>query len=218
MSDSLQPHGLRHARIPCPSPSPGVCLDSCQLSWWCHSAILSSVTHFLFLPSNFPSIRVFSKESALCFRWPVSASVFSKSIQGWFPLGLTGLISWQSKGLSRVFIRTTVRKASVLQRSAFWTMTANITCTSLRKHRNTAGPPGMYPKEAEKDVQSGDFWVFSERNKIPVLNCIVTKKRQYLWRAWKYTTQISFQKKLQLWETQLPASLLRPLFWIHCSW
>ena len=62
-----------------PSPSPRVCLDSCQLSWWCHSTILSSVTRFLFLPSNFPNIKVFSKESAVCIRWPKTWS-FSFSI------------------------------------------------------------------------------------------------------------------------------------------
>ena len=67
MSDSLQPHGLQHARLPCPSLSPGVCADLCPLSRWCHPTI-SSCCPLLLLPSIFASIRVFSIESALCVR------------------------------------------------------------------------------------------------------------------------------------------------------
>ena len=70
MSDSLQPHGLQHARLPCPSPSPRVCLNSCPLSQWRYPAIWSSLISFSFCPSIFPSIRVISNESALCLRWP----------------------------------------------------------------------------------------------------------------------------------------------------
>ena len=68
MSNSLQPHGLQHTRLPCPSPSPRVCLNSCPLSRWCHPTILSSVI-LLLQSSIFPSIRVFSNELALCIRW-----------------------------------------------------------------------------------------------------------------------------------------------------
>ena len=101
VSDSLWTHGLQHARLPCPSLSPGVCSNSCPLSWWCHPTISSSVTPLLPLPSIFPSIRVFSSESALCIRWPstgASVSVLPMNVQGWFPLGLTGLSSLLSKG------------------------------------------------------------------------------------------------------------------------
>ena len=70
VSDFLWPHGLQHARLPCPSLSPGVCLSSCPLSQWCHPTSSSSSHPLLFLPSVFPSIRVFSNESALCIRWP----------------------------------------------------------------------------------------------------------------------------------------------------
>ena len=71
VSSSLQPHGLQHARLPCPLLSPGVCSDSCPWSRWCHPTISSSVfCCSLLLPSMFPSIRVFSNESALCIRWP----------------------------------------------------------------------------------------------------------------------------------------------------
>ena len=68
MSNSLWPHGLQHARLPCPSSSPGACSNSCPLSQWCHPTILSSA--LLLLPSIFPSIRVFSNELALRIRWP----------------------------------------------------------------------------------------------------------------------------------------------------
>ena len=66
--DCLQPHGLQHTRPPCPSLSPGVCSDSCPLNQWCHPTISFSVIPFAFLPSVFPSIRVFSNELALCIR------------------------------------------------------------------------------------------------------------------------------------------------------
>ena len=67
MSDSLQPQGLQHARLPSPSPTPGPCSNSCPSSCWCHPTISSSVVPF---SSSFPSIRVFSNESVLCIRWP----------------------------------------------------------------------------------------------------------------------------------------------------
>ena len=73
MSDSLRSHGLQHARLPCPSPTPRACSNSCPSSRWCHPTISSHLTfcHPLLLPpSIFPSIRVFSNESALCIRWP----------------------------------------------------------------------------------------------------------------------------------------------------
>ena len=70
MSDSLQPHGLQHARLPCPSPSPGACSNSCPLSPWCHLTNLILCHPLLLLPSTFPSIRVFSNESVLHVRWP----------------------------------------------------------------------------------------------------------------------------------------------------
>ena len=116
MSDSLQPHALQHARPPCPSPTPEVYLNSCQLSWWCHPNHLILCRLLLLLHSISPSIRVFSNESALHIRWPKYWS-FSFNISpsnehsGLIsPLGWTGWISLQSKGLSRVFSNTTVQK------------------------------------------------------------------------------------------------------------
>ena len=71
MADSLWPHGMKDARLPCHSLSPRVCSNSCPLRWWCHQTISSSVTPFLeLLPSIFPSIRVFSNGLTLCIRWP----------------------------------------------------------------------------------------------------------------------------------------------------
>ena len=115
MSDSLWHRGLQHARLPCPSPTPKACSNSCPSSQWCHPTILSSVVPFSSCLQSFPASRVFSSESALRIRLPkywvsASASVLPMNIQSWFPLGLTGLISLLSKGLSRVLSNTTVQK------------------------------------------------------------------------------------------------------------
>ena len=112
MSDSLQPHELQHARLPCPSPTPGACSNSCPSSQWCHPTISSSVIPFSCLQS-FPVSRSFPV-SVLHIRWPKdwSFSFISPltNIQGWFLLRLTDLISLLSKGLSRVFSSTTIQK------------------------------------------------------------------------------------------------------------
>ena len=115
MSDSLQPHGLQHARLPCPSLSPRVCSNSCPLSRWCHPAISSSVVPFSSCPQSLPASGSF--QMSHLFTWggqsigvSASASVLPVNIQGWFPLGWTGWISLQSKGLSRVFSNTIVQK------------------------------------------------------------------------------------------------------------
>ena len=113
MSSSVWPHGLQHARLP--SPSPGACSDSCLLSQWCHPSISSSVVPFSSCLQSFPSSGTFLMSqlftSGGCnIGTSASASVLPMNIQDWFPLGLTGLISLQSKGLSRVFSNTTVQK------------------------------------------------------------------------------------------------------------
>ena len=97
----------------CPSLFPRVCSNSCPLSRWCHPTISSSNHPFSLWPLIFPSIRAFSNEWALHIKWPeywTFKSVLPMNIQGWFPLGLTGLISLQSRGLSRVLSKTTVQK------------------------------------------------------------------------------------------------------------
>ena len=114
MSESLQPHGLQHARLPCLSQSPRACSNSCPLSRWCHPTISSSVVPFSCLQS-FPASGSFLmcwlfESGDQSFEASTAASVLPINIQDWFPLGLTSLISLQSKGLSRVFSNTTVQK------------------------------------------------------------------------------------------------------------
>ena len=109
MSISLQPHGLQHARLPCPSLSSGVCSVLCPLNRWCHPTISSSVAPFLFCHQSFPASGSFPMSWLFTSGGQsikASASVFLMNIQGWFPLGLTGLISLLSRGLSRVFSST----------------------------------------------------------------------------------------------------------------
>ena len=108
VSDSLQPHGLQHATPPCPSPTPGAYSNSCPLIRWCHAAISSSVFPFCSCLQSFPasgSIQMsqFSASGGRSIGVSASESVLPMNIQDWFPLALTGLISLQSKGLSRVF-------------------------------------------------------------------------------------------------------------------
>ena len=114
-SNSLQPHGLQHARLPCPSPTPRACSNSCPLSWWWHPTISSSVVPFSSHPQSFPASVSFQMSQFLAsdgqsIGVSASASVLPINIQDWFSLGLTGLISLPSKGLSRVFSNTTVQK------------------------------------------------------------------------------------------------------------
>ena len=105
MSDSLGPHGLQHARLPCPLPTLGVYTNSSPLSRWCHQAISSSAIPFSSHLQSFPASGSFQ----MTIRWPALASVFRMNIQDWFPLGWTGWISLQSKRLSRVFSNTKVQ-------------------------------------------------------------------------------------------------------------
>ena len=115
VSDSLRPHESQHARPPCPSPSPGVHSDSHPSSRWCHPAISSSIVPFSSCPQSLPASG--SSHMSERFVWSgqsigVSASilVLPMNTQDWSPLGWTGWISLQSKGLSRVFSKTTVQK------------------------------------------------------------------------------------------------------------
>ena len=114
MADSLQTHGLQHARLPCPSPSLRACSNLCPLGRWCCLTISSSVALFSLCLQPFPASGSFPVSWLFASGGQnvgrsASASVLPMNIQGWFPLGLTGLISLQSKGLSRVFSSTTVQ-------------------------------------------------------------------------------------------------------------
>ena len=115
VSNALRPHELQHARPPCPSPTPGVHSNSFPLSRWCHPAISSSVIPFSSCPQSLPASETFPMSQL--FAWggqstgvSASASVLPVTTQNWSPLGWTGWISLQSKGLSRVFSNTTVQK------------------------------------------------------------------------------------------------------------
>ena len=115
VSNSLQPHGLQHARLPCPSPTPGTCSNSCPSSSWCYPTISSSVVSFssclqYFAASGaFPMSQCFISDGQ-SIGSSASTSVLPRNIQDWFLLGWAGLISLQSKRLSRVFSNTTVKK------------------------------------------------------------------------------------------------------------
>ena len=114
VSDSLRPHELQHTRPPCPSPTPGVYLNSCPWSRWCHPAISSSVVLF-YCPQSLPAsgsfpVSQFFTSGGQSIGVSASTSVLPMNIQDWFPLEWTGWISQESKGLPRVFSNTTVQK------------------------------------------------------------------------------------------------------------
>ena len=110
----LRPHGLQHARLPCLSPTPRDCSDSCPSSRWCHPTILSSVVSFSSF--NLSQHQGLFQQSDLCIQvtkvlaFHLQHEFIPMNIQDWSPLGWTGWISLQSKGLSRVFSNTTVQK------------------------------------------------------------------------------------------------------------
>ena len=113
VSDSLRPHELQDARPPCPSPTPWVYPNSCPLSRWCHLTISSSVIPFSSCPQSFPTSGSFQMSQLFASGGQntgvsASTSVLPMNTQDWFPLGRTGWISLQSKGLSRVFSNITV--------------------------------------------------------------------------------------------------------------
>ena len=116
MSDSLGHHKLQHTRLPCTSPTPGACSNSCPSSWWCHPAISSSDVPFSSCLQSFPASGSFPMSQLFASGGESIGALASPSVlpmneySGWFSLGLTGLISLQSKGLSRVFSSTTAQK------------------------------------------------------------------------------------------------------------
>ena len=118
-SDSLRPHESQHIRPPCPSPTPGVHSNSCPLSRWCHPAISSSVIPFSSCPQSLPASESFPMSQLLAGGGQSTgvsalASFLPKNTQGWSPLEWTGLISLQSKGLSRVFSNTLGRRNDLI--------------------------------------------------------------------------------------------------------
>ena len=113
LCDSLWPHGLQHASLPCPSPSPGACSNTCSLGQWCHPTILSSVIPFSYCIQSCPASGCFPVSQPFASGGQsirASASVLKMSTQAQFPLGWTALISLKSKGLSGVFSNITSQK------------------------------------------------------------------------------------------------------------
>ena len=129
MSDSLWPHGLQHARLPCPSPSPRVCTNSYPLSWWCHPTISSSCLQAFLASGSFPVSWLFAS-GGQSIGASASAPVLPMNIQGWYPLGLAGLISLQTKGLSRVFSSPPVWRHQFFSAQSFLLFSSYI-CTWL---------------------------------------------------------------------------------------
>ena len=115
VSDSLWSHELQHTRPPCPSPTPGVHLNPCPSSRWCHQAISSSVVSFSFCPQSFPAsgslpMSQFFTSGGQSIGVSASTSILPMNINDWLSLEWIGWISLQSKGLSRVFSNTTIQK------------------------------------------------------------------------------------------------------------
>ena len=144
MSDSLQSHGLQHARLPCSSPTPGVYSNSCPLSWRCHPNISFSVvpfsSHLQYFPvsGSFPMSQFFTSGGQSI--GASASSVLSMNIQGWFPLRLTSLISFQSKIVSKVFSRTTIQKHQFFSSQPSLWFNSHI-CTWLLEK------PELWPKD-----------------------------------------------------------------------
>ena len=136
MANSLRPHGLQHTRPPCPSPTPGAYSNSCPLSWWCHLTISSSVVPFSCFQSflawgSFPMGQFFAS-GGQSIGASASASVRPMNIQDWFPLGLPGLLSLQSKGLKSL-LRHHSSKTSILRCSAFFIVQLSYPYTTTGK-------------------------------------------------------------------------------------
>ena len=130
MSNSLWPHIPQQARLPCPSLSPRVCSNSCPLSQWYYLTISSCVSPLSSCLQPFPASGSFPMSQLFTsggqsIGTSVSASVLQVTIQGWFPLGLTGSISFPSKGISQVFYSTTIQKNQFFgAQTPLWSITS----------------------------------------------------------------------------------------------
>ena len=143
MFDSVWPHGLQYARLPSSSLFPGALSNSCPLSKRCHHTISASVVPFSSCllsfpePGSFPMSRVFCSDSVLWIRWTTHCSfkisISPNNIQDWFPWGLTGLISLQSKGLSKDFSSTTVWRYQIFGTQPFILASSHIRTWLLEK-------------------------------------------------------------------------------------
>ena len=137
MSDSLLPYGLQNARPPCPSLSPEVCSNSCPLSWWCYLTISFSVVPFFSCPQSFPPSESFPMSWLFTSGGQsigASASVLLINIQGWIPLGLTGLTSLLAvQGTLKSLLQHHSSKTSVRMCSAFFMVQLSHPCVTTGK-------------------------------------------------------------------------------------
>ena len=139
VSDSLQPHGRQHYRLPCSSSTPRVYSNSCPFSWWCHQTISSSVIPFSSHIQSFPASGSFQMcqvfaSGGQSIGVSASASVLPMNIQDWLPLGWIGWISLQSRGLARVFSNTTVQKHQFFRAQLSLQSNSHIHTWLLEKH------------------------------------------------------------------------------------
>ena len=139
MTNSLQPHGLQQCKLPCPSPTPRAYSNSCPLSLWCYPTISFSVIHFSSCLQSFPTsgsfqMSPFFASGGQSIGVSASTSVLPMNTQDWSPLGRTGLISLQSKGLSRVFSNTTVQKHQFLSTQLSLQYNSHIHTQLLKNH------------------------------------------------------------------------------------
>ena len=167
MTDSLLSHGLRHARFPCPSPTSRGCSNSCPSSQWCYPTISPSVLPFFSCLQSFPAsgsfpMSQFFTSGGQSIGAPLS--VLPLNIQDWFPLGLTGLISLQFKGLSRVFSNTTVKKRFILGRCIHIVVKVVLQCWRPGFHHGSGRSPGegngnsLHCSCLENSMDKGAWW------------------------------------------------------------
>ena len=141
MSNSLGPHGLQHFRIPCSSLSPEVCLNLCSLSQWCHPIISSSVTPFSSCLQSFPASGSFPM-SWLFISGDRNIDASGSVLPDWFPLGLTGLSSLLSKGLSRIVSSITIQKHQFfLAQPSLWFNSSHLYMTTRKSAVSTMWRP-----------------------------------------------------------------------------
>ena len=187
MSDSFRPHEPQHARPSCPSPTPRACSISRPSSWRCHPTISSSVIPFSSYLQSFPASGCLPMSQFFASGGPsigasASASVLPMNIQDWSPLGWTGWISLQSKGLWRVFSNITVQSIN----SSALSFLYGPTLTSIHDHWNTQGqmaltaPPSSFPfswiHKASKALPLGSiFWPLNHE----VLSCLRSDATYY---------------------------------------
>ena len=178
MSNSLRPHGPQHARLSGPSPSPGVGSNSCPLSRWCHPTISSSVVPFSSHLQSFPASGSFPMSQLFAsggqsIGVSASTSVLPMNIQDWLPLGWTGWISLQSKGLSRVFSSTIIRKHQFfdVQPSLWFNSHIHLGLADIKLHTGWINRKGV-PLSTE---QSSQYPVINHHRKE------YFKKRMSIW-------------------------------------